>query len=108
MRVTGQANVVAHILIKLHDNGAMSVEGNIGDLRMALAMLDGAKDALSSKLGKPTTLEPHGAGLVLPPSYTNAIKPNETVFPVQAEADNAVDAPHSRAKAEEQGKDWLR
>lgn len=102
MRVTGQANVVAHILIKLHDNGAMSVEGNIGDTDMALAMLGGALDAVKSRAAR------DAPALVLPPSYTGAVKPDEQRFPIVAEADNASDAPHSAAKADAKGLDWLR
>lgn len=41
---------VAAITLKLHSNGAMSVSGNIGDAKLALQMLDAAKDAVRNQL----------------------------------------------------------
>lgn len=38
--------VIAQITIKYHDDGALSVEGNIADTNLALALLDHAKDAV--------------------------------------------------------------
>lgn len=73
--------IVAMITLKLHDDGAMSISGNIGDIRCALGMIDSARSAIESKLGKPTSLEPHGAGLVVP-NYDVPVTPNEKVFPL--------------------------
>lgn len=79
-------NVVATITIKLHDNGAMSVEGNIGDVHLANGMLDAARAAVSNRLGRPSVLEPHGAGLVVP-HYDAPVKANEAVYPLIANGD---------------------
>lgn len=38
--------IVAFLKISIRRNGSMSTEGNIGDLKFALAMLDHAKDAV--------------------------------------------------------------
>lgn len=40
---------VASITIHLHSNGALSVSGNIGDTRLALQMLDHARDAVKNQ-----------------------------------------------------------
>jgi hypothetical protein len=42
--------VVASIAIALHDNGAMSISGNIGDVKLALQMIDHARDAIKARL----------------------------------------------------------
>ena len=52
---------IARINLVLHDNGAMSIEGNVGDVRMALKMIDAAREAVSARLGRPSLIEPHGA-----------------------------------------------
>lgn len=40
--------VVASITINYHDDGALSVAGNVGDQVLALALLDHAKDAIKN------------------------------------------------------------
>lgn len=80
------ANVVAKITLSLHDNGAMSIEGNIGDVNLAVGMLDAARESVKSRLGRPSILEPHGAGLVVP-SYDVPLKPNENIYPLIASGD---------------------
>jgi hypothetical protein len=40
---------VAYIALSLYGNGAMSISGNIGDLKLALQMLDNARAALNSQ-----------------------------------------------------------
>ena len=42
--------VVGWIVLELHDTGAMGISGNIGDTRMALGMIDGAREALARRL----------------------------------------------------------
>jgi hypothetical protein len=72
---------VASITIDLYDDGALSISGNIGDVRCALGMIDAAREAVAAKLGKPTTLEPHGAGLIVP-NYDVPVTPNERLYPL--------------------------
>lgn len=79
------SSVVATLVLELHDNGAMSITGNIGDVRMALGMIDSAREAISRKLGKPTILEPHGAGLEIP--AIDASPRHSPVYPVIPEGD---------------------
>jgi len=43
------SDVVAQIVINLHANGAMSVQGNIGDVKLALGMIDHARDAVKGR-----------------------------------------------------------
>lgn len=43
-------DVVAFISIKLHSNGAMSISGNIGDVKLALGMIDHARDSIKNQL----------------------------------------------------------
>jgi hypothetical protein len=40
---------VAFIHLTLYGNGAMSVSGNIGDKKLALGMLDSARDVVNSQ-----------------------------------------------------------
>lgn len=76
---------VAFIRLTLHDDGGMSIGGNVADVHLALGMLDSARDAVSHQIGKPNTLEPHGAGLALPSKYVTA-KQNP-VYPLEAVGD---------------------
>ena len=80
------ATEVAYLTLRLHDDGAMSVEGNIGDVKLALGMLDGARQAVGNRLGRPSILEPHGAGVVIP-SRDVPVSPNEKVYPLIAVGD---------------------
>jgi hypothetical protein len=41
---------VASIKIELMSNGAMSVSGNIGDVKLALQMLDAARDSVKNQI----------------------------------------------------------
>lgn len=84
--VTKAPSVVANITLLLHDNGAMSIEGNVGDVNLALGMMDSAREVISHRLGRPSLLEPHGAGLVLPNKDVLAA-PNERVYPLVANGD---------------------
>lgn len=78
--------VVATITLALHDNGAMSIEGNVGDVKLALGMIDSAREAVSHRMGRPSILEPHGAGLIVP--NRDVLAPaNERVYPLIAEGD---------------------
>lgn len=43
-------DLIAGIQISFYANGAMSVSGNIGDKRLALQLLDHAKDAINNQL----------------------------------------------------------
>jgi hypothetical protein len=40
---------IAYIAISLYGNGALSISGNIGDLKLAIQMLDNARAALNSQ-----------------------------------------------------------
>lgn len=78
--------VVANITLVLLDDGAMSIEGNVGDVRLALGMLDSARAAVESRLGKPTILEPNGAGIEVP--NRDVVAPaNERIYPLVAVGD---------------------
>lgn len=72
---------VAQITLMLMDNGSMSIEGNVGDVHLALGMLDAAKTAVGNRLGRPSILEPHGAGLVVPNREVH-VNPNQTTYPL--------------------------
>lgn len=52
---------IAYIAISLYGNGAMSISGNIGDVKLALQMLDHARDAVKNQLNLRTP-----EGLMLP------------------------------------------
>lgn len=43
-------DVVATIVLHLYAGGQMSIEGNVGDVKLALGMIDGARAAISAKL----------------------------------------------------------
>lgn len=81
-----ELTVVATITLKLHDNGAMSIEGNVGDVKLAVGMIDAAREAVLHRLGRPSILEPHGAGLVVP-NCDAPVSPNEAVYPIIANGD---------------------
>lgn len=77
---------VARIEIVLMDDGSMSITGNVGDVKLALGMLDSARGSISHRLGRPSILEPHGAGLEIP--NRDVIAPaNEAVYPLLAVGD---------------------
>jgi hypothetical protein len=54
---------IAYIALSLYGDGAMSVSGNIGDKKLALQMLDAARDALVNQ----QKLNPY-SGLLVPSS----------------------------------------
>ena len=80
------ASEVAFITLRLYDDGAMAIEGNVGDVKLATGMLDAARGSVSARLGRPSILEPHGAGLVIP-SRDVPVSPNESVYPLIAVGD---------------------
>jgi hypothetical protein len=43
-------DTVASITISLQANGALSISGNIGDKKLALALLDHAREAVNTQL----------------------------------------------------------
>ena len=53
---------IAYIALSLYGNGAMSISGNIGDKRLAIQMLDHARDTLVNQ----QKANPY-AGLLVPP-----------------------------------------
>jgi len=79
------ASVVASIALHLHDTGALSIEGNIGDVHCALAMIDAAREAVARRLGKPSIIEPWGAGLAVPAIDVTATP--SPLYPVRAVGD---------------------
>lgn len=78
-------DIVASINIALRANGAMSIEGNVGDIHLATGMLDSAREAILHRLGKPSILEPHGAGIVVP--NIDVVAPQNPVYPLVAVGD---------------------
>jgi hypothetical protein len=72
-------SVVATITLSLHDNGSLSVEGNIGDVHLALGMLDSARAAVSRRLG-------HDRSLIEVPNR-DVIAPHSPYYPVLPEGD---------------------
>lgn len=81
-------SVMASIRVDLHDDGAISIHGAVGDVRMALQMLDAAREAVARQLGKPSILEPWGRGLAVPAVDVGA-EPSP-LYPVQPLGDAAV------------------
>jgi hypothetical protein len=45
-----EESCVAWITIRMHANGEMTIAGTIADRKMALAMLDNARDAIKSQI----------------------------------------------------------
>jgi len=78
-------DIVADIRISLYTNGSMAISGNVGDVHLAVGMIDSAREAVMHRLGKPSILEPHGAGLVVP-SY-DVVAPQNHVYPLVALGD---------------------
>lgn len=72
---------IANITIVLLDDGSIGISGNVGDVNLALGMMDSAREAISHRLGRPSLLEPHGAGLALP-NYDVHASPNEKIYPL--------------------------
>lgn len=76
-----QPSVVASITLLLHDDGSLQIAGNVGDVKLALGMIDAAREAVSHRMGKPSLLEPWGAGLEVP-NKDVPVTPNEKIYPL--------------------------
>lgn len=79
---------IAYIAISLYGGGAMSISGNIGDKRLALQMLDHARDTIKAQLER----HPHSGLLVPPRDVTVAPDP---VYPALVQSADV--APELRA-----------
>jgi hypothetical protein len=79
-------DVISEINIRLRASGAMSVSGNIGDTRAAVAMIDHARDAVKRQLG--------GRLAIVPASDVDV--PLDPAFPVREarETDRLTKADH--------------
>ena len=62
MALPGQLDAIASISVTLYGGGEMSISGNIGDVRLALQMLDHAREAVNNQW-KQRTVD----GLLIPP-----------------------------------------
>lgn len=80
---------IAYIALSLYGDGAMSISGNIGDKRLALQMLDHARDTLLAQ----QRANPY-AGLLVPPRDVE-VAPSP-LYPPLVEAGDV--APALRAK----------
>ena len=80
---------IAYIAISLYGTGAMSISGNIGDKRLALQMLDHARDTILGQLER----MPHSGLLVPPRDVSVAPDPH---YPALIEAGDV--APELRAR----------
>ena len=70
-----QDDVHAWITLRLHSNGAMSVSGNIGDTRLAISMLDGARDAVKRQVKR-------AQQTIVTPAY-DVVAPQHEAFPTR-------------------------
>lgn len=61
-------DAVANIAITLYGNGEMAISGNIGDARLAMQMLDHARDAVKNQLARKDSM--------LIPNRDVDVKPN--------------------------------
>jgi len=84
-------DAIANISITLFGNGAMQTSGNIADVKLALAMLDHAKDAINNKAKRE-------AKKLIIPSRDVEVKPSDA-YPLTQNADVA---PELRMKHEVQ------
>jgi len=80
---------VAYIAISLYGDGSMSTSGNIGDKRLALQMLDNARDAIRGQLER----HPY-TGLLVPPRDVEVVP--SPLYPPLVEAGDV--APELRAR----------
>ena len=69
---------IAYIALSLYGDGAMSISGNIGDKRLALQMLDHARDTIANQ----QKANPY-SGLLVPPRDIE-VAPNP-LFPALVE-----------------------
>lgn len=86
-------DAIAHIAITLYGNGEMAISGNIGDVKLALTMIDHARDAVNNQWQRRDS-----SGLMLPPSDVDV--PVHPAFPLTQNADVA---PELRMKTTCQG-----
>lgn len=82
MAIPTGMDAIARIAIVLYGNGAMGVSGNIGDVELALNMLDHAKDAVRNQLKRRDE-----KGLLIPPR--DVVVPVNPAFPLSQNADVA-------------------
>lgn len=75
-------DAIANISVTLYGGGEMSISGNIGDVKLALMMLDHARDAVNNQWQRRDR-----DGLLLPPS--NVDVPVHPGFPLTQNADVA-------------------
>jgi hypothetical protein len=72
---------IAYIALSLYGDGAMSISGNIGDKKLALQMLDHARDTIANQL----KVNPY-SGLLVPPQDVQVV-PNPAYPPLVAAGD---------------------
>lgn len=77
-------DVVAWVTVRLHQNGTISTSGTIGDKKMAVHLLDQARDAVKRQVPEPTP-----GGLIVPSR-------DVAVMPSVPTKDMAHIAPHER------------
>jgi hypothetical protein len=65
-RPTDDMDIVAEVNLRLRRNGALSVEGHIGDRDFVLAMLDNARDAVMRQIPATGTLVVPGRDVAVP------------------------------------------
>ena len=75
-------DAVANISVTLYGGGEMSISGNIGDVKLALMMLDHARDAVNNQWARRDK-----DGLLLPPR--DVAVPVHPGFPLTQNADVA-------------------
>jgi hypothetical protein len=75
-------DAIANISITLYGNGEMSISGNIGDVKLALTMIEHARDAVNNQWRRRDK-----EGLIIPPS--NVEVPVHPAFPLTQNADVA-------------------
>ena len=76
MSKAGPLDAVAHINVTLYGDGSMATQGNIADIKLALSMLDHAKDAIRGQF------YPKETKLIVP-KYDVDIAPTPGTEPLQ-------------------------
>jgi hypothetical protein len=84
MAVPGPLDAVANISVTLYGDGQMQISGNIGDVRLALQMLEHARDAVNNQWKQRDS-----EGLIIPGRDVE-VTPHEA-FPLTANGDVAPD-----------------
>lgn len=72
----GPLDAVAHINITLYGDGSMATQGNIADIKLALSMLEHAKDAIRGQFSPKETK-------LIVPKYDVDITPTPGTHPLQ-------------------------